>query len=345
MLLNTTSNDGHYYFEKGNTLLFGRKGYAVDKALAFYNYKKSFSLNYPKAEAIVGFCYEFGLGVEQDFALAEKHYLSAAKHWNDGVAMARLAFLRKYGRPCVKIDRVEAGEWSEKVKKSTNKIEWIIHAATVDHDACAQYALGVCYHDGVGLPKDEYAAFRWYKASADQGNSRGQGILGYCYSEGYGCEKSEVTAIKYYRLAAAQGETVAIYNVGFCYEEGIGCEKNANEAFRWYQLSAEQGNAFAQNSIGYCKEDGIGCEQNFAEAAHWYRLSAEQGYPWAQCNYGYCLQNGIGSEKNDTQGFYWYSQAARQGHARAQHNLGFCYQRYLIKKFGKNLYQSLIIQS
>ena len=71
-----------------------------------------------------------------------------------------------------------------------------------------------CYHDGIGMPKDEHAAFRWYKTSADQGNARGQGILGYCYGEGFGIAKDEVEAMKWYRLAAAQGETVAIYNVG-----------------------------------------------------------------------------------------------------------------------------------
>ena len=279
-----------------------------------------------KQKVCLVLCTNFGMGVETDFILSEKHYLTAAKK-EDGLAMARLAFLRKYGRPNVKIDRAEAEEWSEKIRNDPSAIQWIFEAATINHHPATQYALGVCYHDGISVPKNEHAAYRWYKASADQGHARGQGILGYCYSEGYGCEKDQQEAMRWYHLAAAQGETVAIYNIGYCKEEGVGCEKDVTEAVKWYTLAAEQGNAFAQNSIGYCKEDGIGCEQDFEEAAYWYKLSAEQGYPWAQCNYGYLKQNGIGVEKDDAQGFYWYSQAARQGHARAQHNIGYCFQK------------------
>lgn len=231
---------------------------------------------YPLAHSVLGFCYEFGLGVEVDFVQAEQLYLEGAQ-LRDGLSQARLAFLRKYGRPGVKINRVEADRWQDLVARVNphDSLGWLMDAAVNYSEPSAQYALGVCYHDGVGVEKDEQTAVYWYKLSAAQGHARGQGILGFCYGEGFGVDKDEYEAMRWYRLAAEQGESVAIYNVGYCYEEGIGVEKNELEAVKWYRLSANQGNAFAQNSLGYCYEDAIGVEKDTQAAVKWYRKSAD----------------------------------------------------------------------
>lgn len=163
---------GPHYFEMANTFLFGRNGCPIDPITAVYYLKKSISIyNHTPSQGVLGFFYEFGLGVPQDFIQAEKYYLLAASSSTepDALSMARLAFLRKYGRPGVKIDRVEAEVWAQKV----SQVDWIIQAAKTN--SCAQYALGVCYHDGVGLTKSEKDAFYWYTKSAEQGNPRGQG--------------------------------------------------------------------------------------------------------------------------------------------------------------------------
>lgn len=126
-----------------------------------------------------------------DFKGAEKLYIDGSM-LGDGLCCARLAFLRKYGRPGVKINRVEAEEWQQRANAIGSKsVEWLINAAEQESDASAQYALGVCYHDGVGVDKDDRKAVYWYKLSAAQGHPRGQGILGYCYGEGFGVEKDE----------------------------------------------------------------------------------------------------------------------------------------------------------
>lgn len=274
-----------HLIEQAENYLFGREGYPKDYKLSVELLRKAAYTN-KNAFAILGFCYEFGFGVSNDFKTAEKCYISAIHQDHDErtlFAISRLAFLRKYGRPGVVIDRIEAQKLESLVEKGGSKsIAWIQRAATQDHCSASQYCLGVFYHDGLTFKKDERAAFRWYKKSAEQGNCRGQGILGYCYGEGFGVEKNEAEAMRWYRLAAAQGETVAIYNIGYCYEDGIGVAKNAHEAVKWYTIAAEQGNAFAQNSLGYCYEDGIGVEENHIMASKWYKLSANQGYPWAQ---------------------------------------------------------------
>ncbi|PWA01030.1 hypothetical protein BB558_002888 [Smittium angustum] len=277
--------------------------------------------------AIYGFCYEFGLGVECDFAESERIYKPAALRGN-ALAQSRLSFLKKYGRPGVRIDRSKADEWMNKVRENTTSsaVDWLIKAAETYNMPEAQYALGLCYHDGVGVDIDEKRAFDLYYKSARQGNPRGQGILGYCYGEGFGVKQNKMEAVKWYILAANQGESVAMYNLGYCYEDGIGVPQNPFLAVEWYKKAAEKGNAFAQNSLGYCHEDGLGVQKNPYIAVKWYRLSATQGYPWAECNLGYCYQYGIGVDEDPTQATFWYRRAANQGHARAQHNLGYCYQ-------------------
>lgn len=98
------------------------------------------------AQALMGFCLEFGLGVSQDFQGAERLY-SAAGLQGNGLACARLSFLRRYGRPGVVINRMEAEEWVKRVG-SLESLSWLVKAADQYNLPAACYALGVCYHDG-----------------------------------------------------------------------------------------------------------------------------------------------------------------------------------------------------
>ncbi|OMH85760.1 hypothetical protein AX774_g673 [Zancudomyces culisetae] len=302
----------------------------LEKSLTYFRFVSWGNLKYKvvqQAATELGFCYEFGIEVKCDFIKAELLYLPAADA-GCSLAQLRIAFLRKYGRPGVKIDKLEAEKWADMVRgnKNSSATRWLKKAAEIHLLAPAQYALGLCYHDGIGVDVNEKKAFELYYKSAKQGNARGQGILGYCFGEGFGVNQNKEEAVKWYYLAAKQGESVAMYNLGYCYEDGIGIDKNPNLAVKWYKRAAERGNAFAQNSLGYCFEDGLGVDKDPSEAAKWYRLSALQGYPWAECNLGYCYQYGIGVQTDAKEAIYWYKRAAGQGHARAQHNLGYCYQ-------------------
>ena len=286
-----------------------------------------------QATAILGFCFEFGLGAKQDFVLAEKYYLAAAASSKSkiGLSYCRLAFLRYYGRPNVVIDRSEAEEWKRKALDLDGKATaWLEMAANQYKIPSANYAYGVCFHDGVGIPKSPETAILYYKRAAAMGDPRGEATLGYCYGEGFGVEKDQALAFSYYMRSAERGESVSMYNVGYCYEQGLSIPQSNAEVFvfckvisnlftqaiKWYKRSAALGNCYAQNSLGYIYEEGQGVEKDHLLAAQWYKKSAIQGYPWAQCNYAYCLQNGLGVETNPEDGCYWYKKAALQGHSR-----------------------------
>ena len=147
----TSSSSSSDSLLMGERYLFGRDGEIQDEVKAIKYLKRS-AFKYggnPEAQATLGFCYEFGLGLEQDYKAAENLYICAAVK-GSGLAQIRLAFFRRYGRPGIKIDRVEAEEWVLKVSKdtSTKAIHWIRQAADQDRHAASQYVMGVCYHDG-----------------------------------------------------------------------------------------------------------------------------------------------------------------------------------------------------
>jgi TPR repeat protein len=43
-------------------------------------------------------------------------------------------------------------------------------------DAEAQYNLGILYHDGQGVPRDDAEAVKWYRKAAEQGNALAHGF-------------------------------------------------------------------------------------------------------------------------------------------------------------------------
>ena len=120
----------------GECYLFGKNDIEKDEEKAVKYFKtaanRTSGQGVTQAKAILGFCYEFGLGVPENFKSAEELYICAANDDN-GLAQARLAFLRRYGRPSVKIDRTEAEKWLNRVnQQGAQAIQWLIDAATIE---------------------------------------------------------------------------------------------------------------------------------------------------------------------------------------------------------------------
>ena len=73
----------------------------------------------------------------------------------------------------------------------------------------AQYNLGTMYWRGLGVPKDDREALKWYVKSAEQGDSSAQYNLGTMYWLGLGVTKDRQEAAKWFRKAAEQGSVEA----------------------------------------------------------------------------------------------------------------------------------------
>jgi hypothetical protein len=64
-------------------------------------------------------------------------------------------------------------------------------------DDAAQFYLGALYSAGVGLPRSDEEAFRWFSRAADQGHSHAMLITSGLYAIGRGVQKDYVRAYEY----------------------------------------------------------------------------------------------------------------------------------------------------
>ena len=80
--------------------------------------------------------------------------------------------------------------------------EYYTKAIELGGDSWAQAALGNMYERGLYVKKNIKKAFELYKASAEQGNVRGQCNLGYMYANGAGVRKNLKAAREWFEKAA-----------------------------------------------------------------------------------------------------------------------------------------------
>ncbi len=79
-------------------------------------------------------------------------------------------------------------------------------------DSRAQYLIGLLYHRGLYLPKDDEAARLWYGLAAEQGHSGAQNNLGLMLMKGEGGKISQVQAYAWFARAALAGNEKARQN-------------------------------------------------------------------------------------------------------------------------------------
>jgi TPR repeat protein/serine/threonine protein kinase len=198
----------------------------------------------------------------------------------------------------------------------------------IKYVACnAQFLLGCCYSEGLGVPKDEKEAFFWYKEAAMNGFSLAQAYLGYCYFSGKGILQNQYEAVYWYTLAAKEGHSSAQTNLGICYEKGYGTKKDEIIAVKWYSLAAEQEDISAQYNLAYCYERGIGnLEQNQEKSFMYYELAASKGHTIAQCHLASFYETGVVVTQDNTEAFHWYLLSAEKGYLPSIIKVGCAYE-------------------
>lgn len=212
--------------------------------------------------------------------------------------------------------------------------------AAQKHYAPAEYNVGDCYANGIGVEESIEDAVKWYRKSAEQNYSPALCVLADYYDKGDWLEKDEEKATNLYLRAAKNGDEDAIIELANRYDDGIGTIKNEKEAAKWYRKAAEKGNAYAQCIYACECLDGIGVSKNSAEAVKWFHKSAEQGQADAQYMYACCCLDGNGTEKNHREALIYFKKAADQGHADATYKLSKFYKgikSYLLKKRAREL--------
>lgn len=105
------------------------------------------------------------------------------------------------------------------------------------NDPRAEYAMGVLYENGFGVPKTPQLAADWYRKAAEQGNSDAQYNLGAMNEHGVGIPVNYAEAARWYRPAAEAGDIDALSNLGVLYQNGQGVPQDKILAMALYNVS------------------------------------------------------------------------------------------------------------
>ena len=148
------------------------------------------------AQGSLGWMYENGQGVAQDYKQAVYWYTKAAEQ-GDALGQYFLGVMYENGEGV-----------AQDYKKA---VHWYTKAAE-QGVANTQYFLGRMYENGEGVAQDYKQAVYWHTKAAEQGNAESQYLLGVKYYHGKGITQNFRLAYVWSSLAAAQGHESAINN-------------------------------------------------------------------------------------------------------------------------------------
>ncbi len=141
-----------------------------------------------ESQFLMGWLYQYGLGVQIDYVEALRWYQRAAKQ-NYAQAQSNIGVMYDVGLGQPQ-DQREAANWYRQAAEQGN--------------AAAQFNLGWLYQNGTGVPQDYEMSKKLYLQSASQGNGPAQYNLGLLYDEGKGVPKDIVLAYMWFNVAGAR---------------------------------------------------------------------------------------------------------------------------------------------
>ena len=156
-------------------------------------------------------------------------------------------------------------------------VEWLKKSADAGCPE-GQFALGVVYERGKGLPQDKAEALRLFRLAADQGHT--EAMLKACRMlfSGEGCERQEVAGRELLERAADAWDPTAVYLMGQRCIAGKTETRDPAKAFAWFRLGAMLGAPESQYWLGRMYYEGKGVAADYNRAIQWLMESASQGY-------------------------------------------------------------------
>jgi TPR repeat protein len=167
----------------------------VRSRFSFFLFLMFFRLGHATAQNNLGYCYQYGQGVEMNYGEAVKWYKLSVEQ-GQASAENNLGFCYQCGIG---------------VKKDLSEAVRLYKSSAEKGYAVAMYNLGLCYLNGMGIPSDPVKSVQLIKSSAEQGHTAGQVKLAMCYEEGIGVPNKDTReAIRWYVMAARRGDETAM---------------------------------------------------------------------------------------------------------------------------------------
>jgi|GEM_PF-2066705 hypothetical protein len=260
-------DQGWAAYNLGKAFQTGKDGVKKNASKAVSFYLIGAKANYAMAQANLGYCYETGLGVEQDLNKAIEWYRSAAELGN---RFGQLNYANMLLAEALNLENetkmLEAKDW---YMKAYYQDETLIDAA---------YGIGLAHSRLPNKsPQDNQLAKRWFALAAAENHPDAQFALGYL-DETVGNNKS---AFRLYEMAKKSGSLDAIFNLGRCYEYGIGVAQSLALAKKNYDIASLRGHPESQYALGLLVYNSAKTEIEFEEVYMWWSLAKNNGLPKA----------------------------------------------------------------
>ena len=164
-------------------------GVETNKVEAVRWYRMAAEQGHAGAQGSLGMCYANGDGVETNKAEAVKWCRKAAEQ-GEGHAQFMLGMFY-YSGDGVNQNKEEATKWFDAIQ---------------EQDPLMQYAWGCNFLEVKGIaPELTKEAVKWFRKAAEQGEAHAQFMLGMCYFNGVGITQDKTEAVKWLQKADKQG--------------------------------------------------------------------------------------------------------------------------------------------
>ncbi len=195
-------------------------------------------------------------------------------------------------------------------------VKYLSNAAE-NGDAVAQYLIGVCYDNGIGITENLERAKFWYKEAAENGVPEAQCDYGIACTT----ENNMHEAQKWLFKSAEQGCPKAEYTLGWNY----GANYNVEQASLWMEKAAEHGFVMAKLALCNWYLQGPPAVQDFGAAVKILEDLVKQNNAMAQYVLALCYAQNKGVDADPEKAMEYLKKSAEQGFAPALVDLGGIY--------------------
>jgi TPR repeat protein/tRNA A-37 threonylcarbamoyl transferase component Bud32 len=292
-------------YRLGDHYLRGEGGYPQDNEKAIEWLRKSAEQNYDAAQFALGWCYEFGLALNEDLRLATTWYQKAAKQGNHQ-ADERLNGL---------VERLNQSDASLPDTKAATTTTATSEREKPLNNPEVLYAAACRARDNAKSNEDRTRAAVLFQQAAHHGHE----LAGLAYAKLLLADttnpKGQSEAVAWLEYAQGESNQIAMLMLAACLRNGIGCTKDAKRAQELLEsLAREPYNmSAAQATIGTCLLTGDGVQRNIPRGITLLKAAAESGDPFAQWKLGICLRTGVGVTKDTKAAETMFQKSAEAG--------------------------------
>jgi len=182
--------------------------------------------------------------------------------------------------------------------------------AESQHNALAQFTMGLFYLKGWGIATDRKTACHWFEKAAKNSIPAANHLLAECFENGSYGAIDYTQALHWYQQAADLGHGISLCSMADLIMTGKGTPKDPQKALNLCHQAALSGSTPAQLHMGKLYLDGDSSIQNPQQAAKWFNLAAEKESLEAYYFLGRIYRDFL----NDTvHALDWFEKAASQG--------------------------------